>query len=53
MAATYFKYVPLKDVGDWLKVGWTVVDDLSGTHHGVHAVLMKWVGDGVPVLGGK
>ena len=50
MAAKFFKYVVLKDVGDWLKAGWTVRDDLAGTHHGAYAVLMLWTGDGEPVI---
>jgi hypothetical protein len=37
------KYVHLADVGKWLAQGWTIVDDMAGTHHGHHAVLMRKV----------
>jgi hypothetical protein len=44
----WLKYVPLADVGKWLAKGWTIVDDMATAHHGRHAVLMKWTGEGEP-----
>lgn len=44
----YLKYVPLSDVWKWLAKGWTIRDDMVTTHHGRHAVLMIWKGDGEP-----
>lgn len=38
---TWFRYVPLAIVGEWLAKGWTIDDDLADCHHGRHAVLMR------------
>lgn len=48
MSITYLKYVPLADVATWFAKGWTISDDMVGTHHGRHAVLMVYVGEGEP-----
>ena len=45
---TWLRYVILADVGRYLAEGWTIVDDMVGTHHGNFAVLMKWAGEGEP-----
>lgn len=37
---TEFRYVRHEDVERYKAEGWTVVDDLCGTHHGEYAVLM-------------
>jgi len=44
----WLRYVPLQDVGAYLAAGWRIVDDMAGTHHGAHAVVMKWEGEGEP-----
>lgn len=45
---TWLKYVVLADVGAHLARGWTIADDLAGTHHGHFSVIMRWVGSGEP-----
>lgn len=45
---SYFKFVPLTDVGSYLAKGWTIVDDMANTHHGAHALIMRWTGEGEP-----
>lgn len=35
-----FMYVRHEDVERFIADGWTMVDDLAGTHHGEYAVLM-------------
>lgn len=44
----WFRYVALHEVGAYLAKGWTIDDDMADTHHGVFAVLMKFVGEGEP-----
>ena len=41
---TTFRYIPLGEVGKWLALGWQITDDLVDSHHGAHAVLMKFEG---------
>lgn len=45
---TWLRYVTLESVGLWLWAGWTIDDDFAGIHHGRHAVLMRWAGEGEP-----
>jgi hypothetical protein len=45
---TFFRYVAHDKVQAYQAQGWRVVSDLTGCHHGVHAVLMKWEGAGEP-----
>lgn len=45
---TWLRYVPLDAVGAYLALGWTIRDDMANTHHGAHAVLMVWTGEGEP-----
>lgn len=45
---TWLRYVVLGDVGVWLAKGWTIADDMAGTHHGNYAVLMIWMGEHEP-----
>ena len=44
----WFKYVPHENVSEYLSSGWEIADDLRVTHHGSHAVLMRWAGEGEP-----
>lgn len=43
-----FRYVTHDDVADYIAKGWEVESDLAVTHHGRHAVLMVWRGEGEP-----
>lgn len=45
---TWLRYVPLDAVGPYLAIGWTIADDMANTHHGFHAVLMRWEGQDEP-----
>ena len=45
---SYFRFVPLHQVGSFLAQGWTIDDDLAGTSHGVWSVLMRYEGEGEP-----
>lgn len=45
---TWFRYVPHSALLLHLAKGWSISDELHGTHHGVHAVLCIWTGDGSP-----
>jgi hypothetical protein len=45
---SWFKYVPLSDVGEYLAKGWSMADDMADCHHGNYAVLMKFMGEGEP-----
>ena len=43
-------YVPREDVPWWKDAGWITTPILEGTHHGYHAVMMQWCGEGEPVV---
>lgn len=45
---TWFRYVPHSSIQEYLSKGWEIADDLRTTHHGSHAVLCVWKGDGEP-----
>jgi hypothetical protein len=45
---TYFRYVRHADVERYLKRGWVEANTLLHTHHGRHAILMRWTGQGDP-----
>ena len=45
---SWLKYVRLSDVGTYLAKGWTIRNDMATDHHGEHAVLMIFVGEGDP-----
>ena len=45
---TWLRYVPHRLVDSYLAKGWAVADDMASTHHGTHAVLMVWQGEGEP-----
>lgn len=45
---TWLRFVPKCEVPAFEARGWTKRRGLSGTHHGVHAVLMEWTGNGEP-----
>lgn len=45
-----FYYVRHADVPAYQALGWTRLNDLDGTHHGYHACLMRWDGEGEPVI---
>lgn len=45
---TWIKYVPHAMVKEFEANGWKRSDGLDGTHHGHHAVIMIWEGDGEP-----
>ena len=40
-AWTSLRYVMHDETATYISLGWTIVDDLAGTHHGFHAVLME------------
>jgi hypothetical protein len=42
----WLRYVPHRLVAEFSARGWRLADDFAGTHHGAHAVLMVWEGDG-------
>lgn len=44
----WLRYVPLADVAAYLAKGWAFRDDMADSHHGAHAVLMIWKGEGEP-----
>lgn len=45
---SFFQYVRHQDIENFLALGWEPTRSLSGTHHGDHAILMKWPHDGDP-----
>jgi hypothetical protein len=45
---TWFRYVPHDQLIAHLAQGWQVSDDLADTHHGRHASLCRWPGEGEP-----
>ena len=42
---SYLKYVPKKLKAEYEALGWTVTDDLKGTHHGDYSYIGKYVTD--------
>jgi hypothetical protein len=44
----FLKYVPHAEMLEHLARGWKLSDELHGTNHGHHAVLMVWAGEGEP-----
>lgn len=48
MSYQWFYYCPLDQVGEYLAKGWTIANDNADCHHGRHAVLMIWAGEGEP-----
>jgi len=44
----YYRHVPNSLVADMQAKGWKIAHDLKDCHHGFHAVLMIWEGDGEP-----
>lgn len=38
-----FQYAPLRNVADWLALGWLPHSALRGTHHGDWSVLVEWL----------
>lgn len=44
----WLRYVPHHLVGPMLAKGWTISDDMQGTHHGNYSVIMIWRGEGEP-----
>lgn len=44
----WLRYVPHAKVSAYTALGWQPTDGLSTTHHGVHAIIMEWQGEGVP-----
>lgn len=44
----YYRHVPLARVEEFQGKGWVVAHDLQDCHHGFHAVLMIYGGDGEP-----
>lgn len=47
---TWLRYVIHSQVSAYERLGWRPLNALAGTHHGVHAVMMEWVGDGTPPM---
>jgi hypothetical protein len=45
---TWLRYVPHRLVAEFAARGWRLADDMAGTHHGAHAVLMIWAGEHEP-----
>jgi hypothetical protein len=45
---SWFRYVPVRSLGQYLAAGWTIADDMAGTHLGYWSVLMTWTGAGEP-----
>jgi hypothetical protein len=45
---TWFRYIRHERIAAYEALGWVIVDDLANTHHGDHAVLGKWAGEGEP-----
>jgi hypothetical protein len=43
-----FRYVVHSRVHQYESLGWTRLDGLDETHHGHHAALMRWDGQGEP-----
>lgn len=37
------RYVRHEDISTYLLNGWKIVNDMAGTHHGHHAVIMEFV----------
>jgi hypothetical protein len=44
----YFRHVPNHRVPEYQAKGWRIANDLKDCHHGHHAVLMIWEGEGEP-----
>jgi hypothetical protein len=44
----WFRLVPHGQLVAHLAQGWLVADDLADTHHGRHASLCRWGGEGEP-----
>lgn len=47
---TWTKYVTHAEVPAYQKAGWSLGNDLKGTHHGHWSQIMKWEGEGDPVV---
>lgn len=45
---SWLRYVPHDQIEAFLAKGWEIVDTLAATHHGDHAILMRWAGEGEP-----
>jgi hypothetical protein len=45
----FLRYVPHGQLISFLARGWAIADELHGTSHGEHAVLMTYQGDGEPI----
>ena len=48
MKAEIVKFVRHCDVAAYESVGWVDTKGLRGTHHGIHATIMKWANDDEP-----
>jgi hypothetical protein len=44
----WFRLVAHNELVAHLAAGWEVADDLADTHHGRHASLCRWAGEGEP-----
>jgi hypothetical protein len=44
----FFRFVPHDDLISHLANGWEPLDALEGTHHGEHAILMRYSRPGEP-----
>lgn len=45
---SHLRYVVRDKIAAYEAIGWVDTHDLDGTHHGFHATLMKWTGEGEP-----
>src|SRR5512139_3642837 len=45
VTVSWTKYIPHNERQDYERLGWTITDALTGTHHGVHSVLGTWRSD--------
>src|SRR5512139_2342666 len=45
VTVSWTQYIPHSEVEYYERLGWTITDALTGTHHGVHSVLGTWRSD--------
>lgn len=45
---TWLRYVAMSRIGEYLALGWHLVDDMADCHHGRYSVIMEWRGSEPP-----
>src|SRR5512139_1243412 len=45
VTVSWTQYIPHHEAQEYERLGWTITDALTGSHHGVHSVLGVWRSD--------